>query len=184
MKQSEAGSAKKKTTSAQKKTTGAKKTTKKQPTTYIQDKSKTKANRPIPPKTSTSSTRTTSMNKKRMLEALKVNLGIVTAACNACGVKRATHHAWMRSDIKYKTSVEEMDEVCLDFAEASLLRQIKNDVTSSTIFYLKTKGKKRGYVETNINITHDSSHQDFTKYTDEELDEIIKYGYIKSRKEG
>ena len=35
----------------------------------------------------------------------------------------------------------------IDLSEASLLRQIQNNNTSATIFYLKTKGKNRGYVE-------------------------------------
>ena len=41
-----------------------------------------------------------------------------------------------------------MDNVALDFAETSLHEQIKDKVPSSTIFYLKTKGKRRGYIET------------------------------------
>ena len=37
--------------------------------------------------------------------------------------------------------------MALDFAESQLHKQIQNGEVSSTIFYLKTKGKKRGYIE-------------------------------------
>ena len=40
-----------------------------------------------------------------------------------------------------------MENITLDFAESQLHNQIKSGNTSATIFYLKTKGKKRGYVE-------------------------------------
>jgi hypothetical protein len=41
----------------------------------------------------------------------------------------------------------DIQESAVDFAESSLHQQIKDKVPSSTIFYLKTKGKHRGYVE-------------------------------------
>ena len=40
-----------------------------------------------------------------------------------------------------------LKNIALDFAESQLHSQIKDGSTSATIFYLKTKGKKRGYVE-------------------------------------
>lgn len=82
-----------------------------------------------------------------MLLALEKSLGIVTQACRAAGIGRTQHYEWMKEDAEYRASVEEISNVALDFAETRLLKQIEADVPVSTIFYLKTKGKKRGYVE-------------------------------------
>ena len=94
------------------------------------------------------------VRKKAMIQALEKSLGIVMTASKSCGVDRSTHYKWMKSDPEYKEAVEDLEDIGLDFAESSLFRQIASDIPSSTIFYLKTKGKKRGYVESqDINIT-------------------------------
>jgi hypothetical protein len=89
----------------------------------------------------------TSMHKKAMLAALKASLGVVTEACDACGIARQTHYRWLGEDPEYARSVNDIDDVALDSAESSLHKQIKEGNPTSTIFYLKTKGKKRGYIE-------------------------------------
>jgi len=86
-------------------------------------------------------------HKKDMLIALESSLGVVTPACKAVGISRETHYRWMREDDDYKEAVESLDNLAIDFAETHLHKQIKNGTPASTIFYLKTKGKKRGYVE-------------------------------------
>jgi hypothetical protein len=87
------------------------------------------------------------INKKAMVEALEKSLGVVTTACKTVGIARATHYLWMNTDDEYKQAVEDISNVALDFAESQLHKQIKEGNSTSTIFYLKTKGKKRGYVE-------------------------------------
>jgi hypothetical protein len=85
--------------------------------------------------------------KKAMLEALEKSLGVVTTACKIAGVSRATHYVWMDKDPSYKASVESIADIALDFAESKLHSQIAENNTAATIFYLKTKGKSRGYIE-------------------------------------
>jgi len=82
-----------------------------------------------------------------MIEALEKSLGIVTAACKAVGISRDTHYRWMKEDAEYKAQVTELGDVALDFAESHLHKLIKEGNPASTIFFLKTKGKERGYVE-------------------------------------
>ena len=87
------------------------------------------------------------IQKRKMLEALEKSLGVVTTASKACGVARSTHYDWMAADAKYKQAVEGLQDVALDFAESKLFKSIENGSDTATIFYLKTKGKKRGYIE-------------------------------------
>lgn len=89
----------------------------------------------------------TKLNKKRMLEALEKSLGIVTSAAKIANINRSMHYDWMRDDPEYKKAVDELSDMTLDFAESQLHKQIKDGNTTATIFYLKTKGKQRGYVE-------------------------------------
>ena len=90
---------------------------------------------------------TTDIHKKAMIEALEKSLGVVTTACKSVGIARQTHYEWLKEDDNYRKSVEDISDVALDFAESQLHKQIKDGEVSSTIFYLKTKGKKRGYIE-------------------------------------
>ena len=82
-----------------------------------------------------------------MLDALEKSLGVVTSAAKAVGVGRTTHYLWMQEDKEYKAAVDELSDVAIDFAESQLHKQIKEGNSTATIFFLKTKGKKRGYVE-------------------------------------
>lgn len=89
----------------------------------------------------------TELNKAAMIEAMEKSLGVVTTACKNVGISRQTHSRWLKSDPDYKDAIDNINEVALDFAETNLHKQIKDGNTAATIFYLKTKGKKRGYVE-------------------------------------
>jgi hypothetical protein len=85
--------------------------------------------------------------KKAMIAALEKSLGIVTTASKEVGISRNTHYTWLKEDEAYASEVESISDMALDFAESQLHQQIKNGEVTSTIFYLKTKGKKRGYIE-------------------------------------
>ena len=87
------------------------------------------------------------IHKKAMVEALTKSLGIVTIACKEVGISRQSHYDWYNEDNEYHKAVDDILEVALDFAESKLHKQIKKEDTTATIFYLKTKGKKRGYIE-------------------------------------
>ena len=89
----------------------------------------------------------TDINKKAMISALEASLGIATTACRQVGISRETHYRWMQDDPSYKQAVEDIANITLDFAESQLHKQIKDGNPTSTIFYLKTKGKSRGYIE-------------------------------------
>jgi len=84
--------------------------------------------------------------KKATIESLEKSLGVVTTACKQVGIARSTFYEWMK-DPNFKKQVDDVQNIALDFAESQLHKQIQDGNTSATIFYLKTKGKGRGYVE-------------------------------------
>ena len=102
--------------------------------------------------------------KKAMIEAMRKSLGRVKDACEKVDIARSTHYAWMKDDLEYKEAIEAVGEEAIDYVESKLFElidgptrdiltedgpQTVKDAPNATacIFYLKTKGKKRGYVE-------------------------------------
>ena len=90
--------------------------------------------------------------KVAMVSALKQTLGVIAVACERVGISRQTHYRWLEEDEHYKQEVQDLNEMAVDFVETALFKKIQGDgdnkpCTSSIIFYLKTKGKKRGYIE-------------------------------------
>ena len=87
-----------------------------------------------------------------MIKALKSTLGVVAVACENVGISRQTHYRWLEEDELYKESVNDLSEMAIDFVETALFKKIQGDKhnkpdTACILFYLKTKGKKRGYIE-------------------------------------
>ena len=85
--------------------------------------------------------------KKAFIEAMYKCLGIVSKAAELSGIARGSHYRWMDEDPEYKREIESVPDYVLDFVEDKLHTLIKDQDTTATIFYLKTKGKKRGYIE-------------------------------------
>lgn len=89
----------------------------------------------------------TDIAKKEMINALKEHKGCVLHACEAAKVGRTTHYRWLEEDEEYRNEILNITEGVIDFAENKLIKLIEEGDTTATIFFLKTKGKKRGYVE-------------------------------------
>jgi len=89
----------------------------------------------------------TDTHKKAMITALEKSLGVVTTACLSVGISRESHYSWMKDDPEYAEAVRSIEDIALDFAESQLHKQMKDGNPTSTIFYLKTKGRRRGYTE-------------------------------------
>lgn len=107
-------------------------------------------------------------NKKALLTVLAKTKGIVLTACQSVGISRTQFYNYVNSDEKFAARVAEIQEEAIDFVESKLMEKI-NGITllgkgssgedeedptytlppsdTAIIFYLKTKGKKRGYVE-------------------------------------
>jgi hypothetical protein len=99
--------------------------------------------------TKTNTKKELSLKQKAVIEALEKSLGVVTTACKLVGVDRTVHYDWLKSNVTYRKAVRDIENVALDFAETHLHKQIAKGNPLSTMFYLKCKGKKRGYIEQN-----------------------------------
>jgi hypothetical protein len=102
--------------------------------------------------------------KENIVKALSECHGIVTDACKKTNTPRSTYYSWLESDPDFKNAVEETQEEAIDFVEGQLFKKINGvqigkidngelevydqpPSDTAIIFYLKTKAKKRGYVE-------------------------------------
>lgn len=113
-------------------------------------------------------------SKKAMLQALEKSLGIVTQACKIAGISRSNYYNWLSDDPEFAQAVKDIENVVLDFAESQLHKQINEGNTSATIFFLKTKGKGRGYIERQQLEVNDL-RPDLSGMSTEELKDIV-YG--------
>ena len=74
--------------------------------------------------------------------------------------------------------VDDMENLMLDFAETSLHQQIEEGNTTATIFLLKTRGRKRGYIERqNIHVDADISTTKLSSEAQKKIDEILNGEY-------
>ena len=103
----------------------------------------------------TQTTQKLTKKKKQLifLEALKSTLGNVTAAIRKVkqeshiSVGRKTHYNWIEGDAWYEQAVNELPDLEVDFYENALNKLIQSGNPAATIFALKAKGKKRGWIE-------------------------------------
>jgi len=116
--------------------------------------------------------------KGNLLEALEKSLGVVTTACKIVDCNRSTFYKYYNNDSNFRESVDELQNMTLDFAESQLHKQIKKGNTTATIFYLKTKGKKRGYIERReVEMTAEVSTSKLSPEAKQKIDDILNNEY-------
>jgi len=89
----------------------------------------------------------TDKKKKDFLVSLEKNNGNVSKACDAANIGRQTYYDWIDKDEVFKQDADDAQESLIDLAESKLMENIEKNDNTSIIFFLKTKGKKRGYIE-------------------------------------
>lgn len=90
----------------------------------------------------------TARRKERLLIALAKHRGIVKDAVKDAGVCRRTFYQWRQDDDEFAAAVMDVEEATLDEIESVAQKMIIEDRNPAmTIFYLKTKGRHRGFVE-------------------------------------
>ena len=113
-----------------------------------------------------------------MLKALEKTMGVVSTAATMAGINRSTHYEWLKTDSEYKQKVDDLENLMLDFAETNLHQQIQEGNTTATIFLLKTRGRKRGYIERqNIQVEADISTSKISPEARAKIDDILNDEY-------
>lgn len=90
---------------------------------------------------------TKKISAEKIAEVYKKKGCNITATCAALNISRRTFYQKKEKSKSLQDLLAEADESMLDFAESKLIEHINNNDTTCLIFFLKTKGKKRGYVE-------------------------------------
>ncbi len=92
-------------------------------------------------------TLTTRKKKKSFVSAFEKSACNVSTACTHIGISRNCFYSWKKEDPVFSEIIEDIEESNVDFAETMLMKNIREQKETSIIFYLKTKGKSRGYIE-------------------------------------
>jgi len=113
----------------------------------------------------------------RIIKAIGECNGLLTVAAAKAGVSYTTINRYVAEYPSVKQASLDARERMLDFAEGKLYSKIKAGDNTAIIFYLKTQGKARGYIERqefanpageSFRVEHDLS--------DEQLAQIISSG--------
>lgn len=122
----------------------------------------------------TDKTNSNNIKKQLMIEALTKSLGIVSSACQAVKMSRKTHYEWLKDDPEYKAQVEDIANVELDFVVSKLHKRINEGSDAAIIYYLKCKGKSRGYSSGDGSAQpNEKEFPEFENMTDEQLNDYI-----------
>lgn len=116
------------------------------------------------------------ITNKAVLKVFKSKAGNISATCDALGIDRSTFYSWRRKYPELDEMLKGEEESMIDFAETRLMEKINDGDLTAIIFFLKTKGKKRGYIEgreIDANVTTDIDLKPLTK---EELEILAKGG--------
>ncbi len=84
---------------------------------------------------------------QRIIAALKETHGLLTLAARKAGVSYHTVNRYAQELPSVREAVLEAKESMLDFTEGKLYEKISKGDTVAILFFLKTQGSKRGYIE-------------------------------------
>lgn len=83
--------------------------------------------------------------KEQFLIQYKKCVGLLSFVCAATGVTQLKFRKWLREDKDFEQEIRELNEGVIDNVEAKLMAKIQGGDLKAIIFYLRTRGKSRGY---------------------------------------
>ncbi len=121
------------------------------------------------------------MKRKRIsddtiVKVFKNKVCNISATCDSLGIDRSTFYSWRRKYPELDEKLKEAEESVIDYAETRLVEKVNDGDLTAIIFFLKTKGKKRGYIEGREIDANVSTDIDLKPLTKEELEILSKGG--------
>lgn len=83
--------------------------------------------------------------RQKFIEAYWANGCVVYKACADVGIARSTFYEWYAADPDFHQAIDDAKEAQTDWVENKLMRLIDGGDTFATTFYLKTRGRDRGW---------------------------------------
>ena len=74
-------------------------------------------------------------------------ISIISTACKMVGCSRQTYYDFYKEDESFKKAVDQTSDLAYDFVVSKLYENIEKGKETSIIFFLKTQGKNKGWVE-------------------------------------
>ena len=84
---------------------------------------------------------------EQMIQAIYESKGILASAARRLGCTRQTVHNYVNKFQTVKAAYEDARESNIDYVEGKLMYAIEKGHVPAIIFFLKTIGKNRGFVE-------------------------------------
>ena len=107
------------------------------------------------------------LSRSKVIESMKDSFGNQSVMARRCNVDRAAITIFLNKNPDIREMIEHEKEKLIDVAELGLVNKINEGSDRAIEFFLKTKGKKRGYVEkseveslnTNVNVEVETDKQ-------------------------
>lgn len=115
-----------------------------------------------------------SETQEEFLNSLHKLAGNISATCDAVGITRRTYQYWKDGNDEFAAMLMEIREAIIDSVETILMRKIRQEDTTSIIFWLKTQAKHRGYIERQDSVVQQTTEHSFKNMSDEDLDAMLK----------
>lgn len=103
-------------------------------------------------------------------QAITEAQGLISVAARRLGVSRSAVYNAVNRHKRVAEALEDTRERTTDLAEGKLYGKINDGDITAIIFYLKTQGKARGYIERQERVH--SGSIDVTRLTDEQLEAL------------
>lgn len=136
------------------------------------------------------------MDKKPTVDDLKKRIedkkGNIAAVARSLGVSRGTVYNWIDASAGCRQALDDARETMLDNAESILYEKVLQGSTPELLFFLKTQGKRRGYVERSEVTgaegeaieTKASVSFDYSKLSTGEIENLIRLAELARTEEG